>query len=251
VHNHRVGRDDRLLVWLPPQYDAPAYAHRKFPVLMFLAGQPSTPQVVFRQFHFADVATKAVTTGQVPPFIAVFPTLMIDPPRDTECTDIPGGPRAESWLSQDVPAFLTSHFRARPLGRDWATMGWSTGGFCASKLVTSHPSKFASAVGFGAYYQPIEDHTTGNLFRGHRRLELHNSPQWMYLHHNGLHQGRLLIVAGRQDKESWLSSQQMLTATAGDPAVSNIAFPVGGHNYRNYAAYLPLALRWSAKSWAL
>ena len=33
-----------VLVWLPPQYDQPAYAHTRFPVSMVLPGQPSSPR---------------------------------------------------------------------------------------------------------------------------------------------------------------------------------------------------------------
>jgi hypothetical protein len=36
----------------------------------------------------------------------------------------------------------------------------------------------------------------------------------------------------------------MLAVSQGDPSVSSLAFPTGGHNYRNYRTYLPDALRW-------
>ncbi|MCW2819231.1 MAG: hypothetical protein JWR42_2018, partial [Marmoricola sp.] len=158
VRHPSVGRDDQAIVWLPKQYDEPAYAHHRFPVMMFLAGQPSSPELAFTQFGFARDATDLIAAHRVPPFVAVFPTLMVSPPRDTECTDVPGGPAAETWLSTDVPRYVTSHFRTAPRGRDWSVGGWSTGGFCAAKLVTSHPAWFSSAVSYGGYYQPIQDH---------------------------------------------------------------------------------------------
>ena len=244
-----VGRDDRMMVWLPPQYSQPAYAHHRFPVVMFLSGQPSSPQTAFHQFAFGSTAAAAIAQHKVQPFVAVFPTLMVDPPRDTECTDIPNGPQAESWLARDVPAYLTSHYRVAPLGLSWTVMGWSTGGFCATKLVAGHPQEFGSAVSFGGYYQPLQDHTTGSLFAGRRQLMWHNSPQWLYLHGGGLQGSRLLMVAGKQDRETWSSTASMIRTTAGDSAISHIAFPEGGHNYRNYAAYVGPALAWSSASW--
>lgn len=249
VHNRRYGRDDQLMVWLPPQYSDPAFATHRFPVVMFLSGQPSSPQTVFRQFHFGSTATKAIAQGRTPPFVAVFPTLMVAPPRDTECTNVPNGPAAENWLAYDVPGYLAAHYRVRPVGKAWSAMGWSTGGFCAAKLVAAHPDRFGSAVNFGGYYQPIVDHTTGNLFGGRKELRWHNSPLWLYDHRSGLHGSRLLMIAGKQDHETWRSTSLMIRKTAGDPAVSHIAFPVGGHNYRNYSAYLPAALSWSASTW--
>jgi hypothetical protein len=249
VRHPSVGRDDQVIVWLPKQYDEPAYAHHRFPVMMFLAGQPSSPELAFTQFGFARDATQLIAAHEVPPFVAVLPTLMVSPPRDTECTDVPGGPAAETWLSTDVPHFMTTHFRTAARGRDWSVGGWSTGGFCAAKLVTSHPAWFSSAVSFGGYYQPITDHTTGSLFAGRRALKHHNSPQWLYGHLGGLHGSRLLLVAGRQDRESWLSTRKMLRASYLDPAVSSISFPDGGHNYRNYSAYLPQGMVWSARGW--
>lgn len=249
VPSHDTGSQHQVLVWLPPQYHLPAYRDHHFPVVMFLTGQPSTPQTAFARFQFARTAMQLIEGHRVQPFIGVFPTLMISPPRDTECTDVPGGPRAETWLAHDVPAFTQQHFRVAAPGKAWTTIGWSTGGFCAAKLVASHPATFGSAVSLGGYYQPLEDRTTGSLFAGRRRLALLNSPQWLYLHHGGLRGSRLLLVAGRQDRETWASTADMIRATSGDPAVAHIAFPQGGHNFHNYASYLAPALTWSAAGW--
>lgn len=247
VGAHAGGVDDRVLVWLPPGYDADAA--RPYPVVMFLPGQPSSPQETFRHFEFARIATRLVQQHQVPPFVAVFPTLMIAPPRDTECTNIPGGVQAESWLNSAVPAYLARQYRVQPLGPDWSVVGWSTGGFCAAKLVAAHPGRFGSAAAFGGYFKPIQDHTTGDLFDGQALRYDRNSPLWLYRHDHGLGGSRLLIVASRQDPESWPESQQMLRRTAADPSVSRLIFAIGGHNYNDYRRVLAQALVWGARSW--
>ena len=250
LHAPRTGPADQVLVWTPPQYDQPAYRHHRFPVVVFLPGQPSSPQVVFHQFQFGQQAVKAIDGHQTPPFVAVFPTLMVHPPRDTECTNVAGGPQAETWLTKDVPAYVSAHYRVAAPGRSWTAMGWSTGGFCAAKLVTTEPHTFGSGVSFGGYYQPLQDNTTGSLFAGRRALKDQNSPQWLYTHHGGLRGARLLLVAGQQDHETWRSTRRMLNTTAGDPSVAHISFPQGGHNYHNYRAYLPAALHWGAGTWS-
>jgi S-formylglutathione hydrolase FrmB len=244
VHGAASGANAQVLVWHPPQYDQPAYAHTRFPVLMVLPGQPSTPTVMFSHFDFAASATAAIDAHQIKPFVAVFPPLMTNPPRDTECTDVVQGPKAETWLAQDVPGAVLRHERVSSARTSWAVTGYSTGAFCAVKLMLNHPAVFTAAAGFGGYYQPLTDHTTGNLFgRSKNRYDV-NSPLWLY-GRTGLAPGqRMLLITGQEDRESYGATQKMLAATKGDPGVASVVFPTGGHNYRNYAAAMPAVLRW-------
>jgi S-formylglutathione hydrolase FrmB len=232
------------LVWLPKQYDEPAYAHTRFPVVVFLPGQPSTPGGTFQRFGFGQIASQAIASGKVAPFVAVIPPLMTNPPRDTECTNVPHGPQAETYLGHDLVQSVQQQLRVDPPGRDWTAAGWSTGAFCAVKLALSQRGHWGAVIAFGGYFRPETDHTTGNLFHGDRTLERHNSPMWLY-QHNGTNGVRMLLVAGRQDKESWPPTLEMLRATSGNPDVNYIAFPKGGHNYRNYGSYLGQALAWA------
>ena len=233
-----------ILMWLPPQYDQPAFAHTTFPVVMMLPGQPSSPAVTFSHFHFGRQATTAIDDHLVRPFVAVFPPLMVDPPRDTECTNVPGGPNAEAWLDADVRDATLAHARVSGQPKQWAVMGYSTGAFCAVKLLLRHPDHYAAAAGFGGYYQPITDHTTGNLFRGSKIRYDDNSPLWLY-GRTGLASGhRILLITGKQDQDSYAETEKMLAATRGDPGVSSLTYPVGGHNYRNYRNAVPDVLRW-------
>lgn len=234
-------RSHKVLVWLPPQYQQAQFKTTAFPVVMVLPGQPSTPAVMFRHYDFGHVATTEINAGRIRPFIAVFPPLMANPPRDTECTNIRGGPQAYTWLASMVPNAIRRQLRVK--AGPWSLAGWSTGAFCSAKLLLSQPKKFQAAVSLGGYFNAITDRTTGDLFHGDAAARLRNSPLWLYRHH-GLHGRKLLLICGRQDKESWPPNRQMLTATRGDPNVSFLAFPTGGHNYRNYRRYLPDALQW-------
>jgi len=250
VHGVAARTTADTVVWLPPQYRDPHYANSRFPVVMFLPGQPSTPQAVFKHYDFATIAIREIQAGHIKPFIAVFPPLMIQPPRDTECTNVPGGPQAESWLTSDVPAALTAHYRTEPPGPRWSVMGWSTGGFCAAKLLLHHPAKFAAAVSFGGYYDPQTDSTTSNLFGGSTKVRNENSPRWLYTQQKGLGGGRLLMVTGQQDRFAWQSTQKILAVSRGDKNVAVLPFTTGGHNYRNYRAYLSPSLQWLATAGA-
>jgi len=235
------------LVWLPPGYKTSGQT--KYPVVMFLPGQPSWPQHVFNEYDFATVASRAVTSGAVKPFVAVFPPIMVAPPRDTECVDVPNGPQAETWLTTDVPNALQAKYRVEPPGKQWSLLGWSTGALCVAKLLLKHPTSFSAAVSFGGQFDTYLDNTTGDLFGGNAQLRNENSPIWLYGQY-GMRGTKLLMISGKQDIWAWKSTQQMATATHADPNVTLISFPTGGHNYRNYKAYLAQALEWLAKSGA-
>lgn len=180
---------------------------------------------------------------------------MIAPPRDTECTDVPHGPQAERWLSHNVRNYVTAHLRVTTNPRHWSTMGWSTGGFCAAKLLLRHPTLFNAAVGFGAYYDAETDKTTGSLFGGSRALRNMNSPLWL-VQHRPRPVTNLLIIVSTEDKDSYsgvfyADSKKMNAATVGVAGVSTILLPSGGHNYHIYQPTLSQALAWLAHTASL
>jgi S-formylglutathione hydrolase FrmB len=244
-----------VLAWLPPQYDQAQYRGTRFPVTMMLPGQPGTPQGVMRQFDFARQATAAINQHLVAPFVAVIPPLMVAPPRDTECTDVPRGPQAETWLSTDVRNAAIAHLRVAKDPQAWSAMGWSTGGFCAAKLLLNRPALFHAAVGIGGYYAAETDKTTGSLFGRSAQVRDANSPLWLVTQHLR-RLTHLLIVVSKQDKSSYsgkfyADSRSMIAATAGVPGVATIVLPAGGHNYRVYQPTLVQSLAWLGRTTGL
>jgi len=243
-----AGASMGVLVWLPREYEQPQYQQTKFPVVMMMPGQPGTPQGVFRQFNFGAQATQAIERHQVKPFIAVFPPLMIAPPRDTECTDVPQGPQAETWMFHIVRSAVLKSFRATADGKQWSAMGWSTGGFCAAKLLLRHPTLFHAAVGFGAYYGAETDKSTGDLFKGSQRLRNENSPI-LLIQRPRSEPARLLIIVSRLDRASYdgrfyADTKKMIEASRGVPGVATLVLPKGAHNYKVYRSTVPQALTW-------
>ncbi len=237
-----------VLVWLPKQYGQPQFKKVRFPVVMMLPGQPSTPQGVFSGFEFGKEAAAAIDSGRAKPFVAVLPPLMIDPPRDTECTNVPNGPQAETWLYQDVRTAVINKLRVDRDGAHWSTMGWSTGGFCAAKLLLRHPTLFGAAISVGGYFTAETDSTTGDLFGGNAQLRKENSPSWL-IKQNGARQTNLLVVTSTADRDSWHGAPYADTAkfvaqNKGTPGVSTILLTSGGHNFGTYRPTLPAAFGW-------
>ena len=243
-----------VLVWLPKAYDDPANKHKEFPTVMMLPGQPSGPGAVFNGFEFGSQASAAIAAGKVPPFIAVIPPLMISPPRDTECTDIPDGPQAETWLASSVRTQTIKRMRSDPA--KWSAMGFSTGGFCAAKLGLRHRDSFKAAVSIGGYFNALTDDTTGDLFHGDTRLRNQNSPLWL-IQQPPVQPTKLLIVVSRRDTESWspgkpyADSQKMIAAAGNVPGVGTLVLDSGGHSFDTYAPTLPQSLAWLAQVGAI
>jgi enterochelin esterase-like enzyme len=253
VHGKVSGATEEVLVWLPPQYDEPAYKKTAFPVLMALPGQPGTPAGIFKTLDFGANAMAAIGRRTTTPFVAVFPPLSIAAPRDTECTDIPHGPQADSWLSTDVREDVIRHFRVT--ANHWSTIGWSTGGFCAAKMLLRHPTTFGAAVSLGGYFDAEQDHTTGTLFNHSQVLKNQNSPLWL-LQHSIAYPIHLLIVTSKADRDSWsgifyADAKKMVAVAVGVPGVDTILLPTGGHNFTTYGPTVGPALDWLGRNGGL
>ena len=170
----------KVLVWLPPEYASPGSGH-SIPGADGVARSAFHPAGDVQALRLWPDRTDPIDAGRVKPFIAVFPPLMTNPPRDTECTNIRGGPQAYTWLSTMVPNAIHRQLRAQP--GPWSLAGWSTGAFCGTKLMLTQPKNFQAAVSFGGYFTPITDRTTGDLFHGDAAARQRNSPLWLYQHH--------------------------------------------------------------------
>ena len=131
------GADVRI--WLPPQYTQRAYRNHLFPVLDRPDRVPGKSEAWWSLADIPRVAEAAIADGSMPPFVLVAVNPDIVPPRDTECTDVPGGPAVQTFLHSDLPIDVVHLLSAEAPGRDWALMGDSTGGYCATLLAMRYP----------------------------------------------------------------------------------------------------------------
>ncbi|UFR02149.1 esterase family protein [Streptomyces sp. Go40/10] len=149
------GVNAEVYVWLPPQYDDPAYRHRKFPVVEVLPGYPGSAKAWFGSLKAHEQLLPLMRSGRVAPFILVAPRTNLLAGVDTGCANIPGQVNADTWLSIDVPKMVTDNFRAEPAPRGWAVAGYSAGAHCAVKLAVAHPDRYRAAVSMSGYNDPI------------------------------------------------------------------------------------------------
>ncbi|MFF7373462.1 alpha/beta hydrolase [Streptomyces tricolor] len=151
------GVNAEVYVWLPPQYDDPAYRHKKFPVVELLPGYPGSAKAWFGSLDAHQQLLPLMRSGQVAPFILVAPRTNLLAGVDTGCANIPGQVNADTWLSIDVPKMVTDNFRAQPAPQGWAVAGYSAGGHCAVKLAVAHPDRYRAAVSMSGYNDPIAE----------------------------------------------------------------------------------------------
>jgi len=123
-------------LYLPPAYLAAPRA--QLPVLVLLAGQPGEPRnwVDSGQVQATMDGFAAAHHGLAP--VVVMPDDLGSYFGNPLCLDSRLG-SVQTYLTVDVPTWVTGHLQVRPPGRGWAIAGLSHGGTCAIQLATQAP----------------------------------------------------------------------------------------------------------------
>jgi pimeloyl-ACP methyl ester carboxylesterase len=158
LEGNRLGEetDRRVLVYLPPGYDA--RRPLRYPVVYLLAGlggdhrnfaHDGTPNRIGRLRSPAttvglDVKRTAdalIASGEMPPAILVGVSgLNTYANHWFACSSVIGDHRA--WVASDIVRFVDREYRTRPDRRHRAILGHSSGGFGALSLALEYPDVF-------------------------------------------------------------------------------------------------------------
>jgi S-formylglutathione hydrolase FrmB len=189
-----------------------------------------------------------ISSGRVPAFIAVLPAMNVDGTRDTECSDVPGGPRVGTWLGKDVPRIVASQTRALPPGSAWGITGYSTGGFCSVKLAFTDPQSYGSAAVLAGYFSPetSDGRATIGLFGGDVNRLHQNDPMWLLVHGKAP-AVRVLAVWSTKDPSTAGPTEAFLAAARPPLTVDELRLTQGGHNTGVWQAVMPQVLAWLSK----
>jgi S-formylglutathione hydrolase FrmB len=126
-------------VYLPPAYLATP--HPLLPVLELIGGQPGNPRDWLDGGRLAQhMDAWASTHGGLAP-VVVMPDALGAPVANPMCLNSALG-QADTYLAQDVPAWVQSHLQVDPDHHHWAVAGFSFGGTCALQLAVAHPAVF-------------------------------------------------------------------------------------------------------------
>lgn len=236
------GVNAEVYVWLPPQYDDPAYRHRTFPVVELLPGYPGSAKSWFGTLRAHEQLLPLMKEGKVAPFILVAPRTTLLPGVDTGCANVPGTVNADSWLSIDVPKMVMDNFRAEPAPKGWAVAGYSAGGHCAAKLAVAHPDRYRAAVSLSGYNDPIAERAS--LAAQSRTLREQNNP-YVLLRRAAEPPAVALYVSGQPGDgyEAGVALEQEAKA----PTTVHVVYipkSAGGHTMALWRPQVVPAFRW-------
>jgi enterochelin esterase-like enzyme len=230
-------------VYLPPQYYQPAYAHAWFPAAEVLTGYPGDDQNLVSRMRYQDVLRDLVAQHRARPMVLVMLRPAVTFPRDTECTNVPAGPQAETFLAADLPTQVAAHYRVQPTG--WGVMGDSTGGYCATKIAMLNPGAFRAAVSMSGYYFALHDRTTGSLWGGSPVVRDLNDLNWRLRHLPAPAVSVLVCTSPAEGgADGYAEALQFLHEVHPPMLADLLTVPHGGHNFTSWDRELPSGLQW-------
>lgn len=232
------------VVYLPPAWFASP--RPTLPVIMMLTGTPSLVSDWTRAAHADQIADDYASAhhGWAP--ILVFPDPNGSNLGDTECVDSPQG-RAETYLSQDVPADVVALFGSEPA--PWAVAGLSEGGMCAALLTARHPEVFSAFADFSGEPGPIIGHdraaTMRLLFSGSKEAWRDHDPATLFSRHRFDGHGAWFEV-GSDDRGPLTAAKRLDAIATRAGMVTHLVIRPGKHNFTFWSESFRHALPWLA-----
>src|SRR6516164_6592206 len=153
-------------LYLPPAYLA--RPRPQLPVLVLLAGQPGDPRAWLDSGQL-----QAMIDGFAQRHHGLAPVVVMPDDLGSEfanplCLNSRLG-RVQTYLTVDVPDWITSHLQVRPPRQGWAIGGFSEGGTCAIQLSTQAPRLYPFFVDISGQIEPTlgsRQRTISRAFRG-------------------------------------------------------------------------------------
>ncbi|WP_055493597.1 esterase family protein [Streptomyces sp. TP-A0356] len=231
-----------VYVWLPPQYNDPAYKDKKFPVVELLSGYPGSAKAWFGSLKVHEQLLPLMKSGKVEPFILVSPRTNLIAKVDTGCANIPGAVNADTWLSIDVPKMVTDNFRAQPAPDGWATAGYSAGAHCAAKLAVAHPDRYRAAISLSGYNDPIGERSS--LAAQSVQLRRENNPYFILKGYRT--PPRVSLYLSGESGDGYQAAAALQQIAKPPTVVHTVLIPrsAGGHSMALWRPQIPTVFTW-------
>jgi enterochelin esterase-like enzyme len=147
-------RSGTAYVYLPPGYEEPANAARRYPVIYLIHGYPGRSQDWFTAGGVKSTMDLLLRDHYLGPMIVVSPTASTGYLNDDECLNAPGHFALENYLAFTVVDAIDHAFRTYPDRTHRAIGGMSSGGFCALNIGLHHPHRFSVILASEPYGDP-------------------------------------------------------------------------------------------------
>lgn len=192
-------------VYLPPSYDQPAAAHRRYPVIVFLHGWPGSEGNWPGQGHVGETLDRLIRSHAIPEVIGLFPdgggsghlgrSMWLD--------GAPGESQMETYLVHDLPRWADATFRTIPEARMRGVIGLSDGGTGAINAALRHPSVYGAAGSHSGVFRLQPDWSSGPLFEdgaaGDRRRAEYSALEYLPAFADSARRVTLYFDCGRDD----------------------------------------------------
>lgn len=236
------GVNAEVYVWLPPQYNDPAYKDKKFPVVELLSGYPGSAKAWFGSLKVHEQLLPLMKNGQVAPFILVSPRTNLIAKVDTGCANVPGAVNADTWLSIDVPKMVMDNFRADSAPNGWATAGYSAGAHCAAKLAIAHPDRYRAAISLSGYNDPIGERNS--LAAQSVQLRRENNPYYILKGYRTPPHVALYLSGESGDGYQAAAALQQIAKPPTTVRAVLIPRSAGGHSMALWRPQIPTVFTW-------
>jgi hypothetical protein len=124
------------------------------PVIVVLSDRLAASGATFSARRIASTAALEIESGRLRPALIVMLPARIAPGAGRSCLDVPGGPQAATFFTQDLPQLIGSGFPASRSSALWAVAGDSTGAYCALQLTLTNSASYSVAAAPPGYYTP-------------------------------------------------------------------------------------------------
>ncbi|ADP80924.1 alpha/beta hydrolase [Pseudofrankia inefficax] len=242
----RSGLTHHGLLYLPAAYFT-GNLQRRFAAVELFHGYPGAPETFPRIMNIQARLETEIAAGRVPPVVLVIPQVYAGG-HSSECVNAVHGEQWETYLSVDVLDDVTRTFRVYA-SRSWATLGISTGGFCAANVALHHPERYAAAASISGYFTAGQDPGTPGLYQGSRFASRENSPIWWVRYRAPVAPALFLSASGGDILA--MNEARAMTATLRHYAPSlpttTMLTASGGHNWGVFSAAFGPAIDWAAE----
>lgn len=229
-------------VYLPPGYDQPSNADRRYPVIYLIHGYPGRAADWFIAGRLKSTMDLLIETHYIGPMIVVSPTASSGYFHDDECLDSPGRVAVESYLSFDVVDAIDRAFRTVPDRAHRAIGGMSSGGYCAMNIALHHLHRFSIILASEPYGDPGMNPFRVLLDHSWARWRT-NSPTFYIPRWDFSLPVAAFLDSGSADRSTTTDALRLaaLLAARGQAASYRVAVHQH-HNWREARAALPYAL---------
>jgi enterochelin esterase-like enzyme len=226
------GQTDYLL-YLPPGYEDPANARRRYPVVYWLHGYDSEPQ---DGMPFVDGVDAAIRSGNAPAMIVALP----DGLKDSWYVDRSDGSQPmESVIMKDLIPHIDGSYRTIADRRGRAIEGFSMGGWGALHLAFKYPEMFAAVTAVSApFHRHDQFWQLKPIFNGEAAEYYAEDPVTMARRDPEKIRGvRIRLLCGEKDQLGHLAYNRMFDKRLGEWGIVHETVIVPGVDHSEGGIY--------------